>query len=206
MAERVADAMIDIPHRTVIRMNRFFKFLAALVLIALGGYVAFSSIFPTHDVRYRLSLVLDVDGVEQTSSGVIGVSYQLSPDGLVAGFGGSHFGGDMHGNAVTIDLGKRGLIFVIDSGSLVPKALPGTGRLRPASVDLSRLPLDAYSLPTDGAPSAMAQPLRQLRAETKAVDVPIEKLPMFVRFRDIDDPVSIEEIDPGHLDALMAPA
>jgi hypothetical protein len=43
-------------------MTRLTKFAAAFAVIVLGGYVAYSAIYPTLHLRYRLTVDVDVDG------------------------------------------------------------------------------------------------------------------------------------------------
>jgi hypothetical protein len=185
-------------------MSGFTKFLVICALIVLGVYVNYLLFFPTLYVRYRLTLDVDVDGVTRTGAGVVEISYQIMPDSWVHGFGGSHFGGDMRGYAVTVDLGERGLLFVVDSMPLLPDPRTG-GPLRRRAAYLGSLPLIAYGFPDGDLPSAMRIAVRELKRKTGRVDVPIAKLPMLVRFRDVDDRNSIEELDPRDLAAAYGP-
>jgi hypothetical protein len=61
------------------------------------------------------------------------------------------------------------------------------------------LPLVAYglySLPQNGMPSGLLRLVGKLRGKSGSVEIPIEKLPMIVRFQNIDAPASMEELDP----------
>jgi hypothetical protein len=51
----------------------------------------------------------------------------------------------------------------------------------------------------------MQRVVRQLQPKKGAVDVPLGKLPMLVRFRDINDRNSIEEVNPLDLAAAYGP-
>jgi hypothetical protein len=186
------------------QVKPFAKLAAVCAFIALCGYVACSLVFPTIYIRYRLSLDVERDGKVQTSAGVIEISYPILPDLSVEG---GMFHGQMHGNAITIELGDQGLAFVVNLLSLAPKPGAGSsGPLRPTETCfLWQLPLAAFGLPIDGEPSTMEKLLRQLQREKRSVDVPIGRLPMFVHFADINDPRSIEEIDPGDLEATFGP-
>src|ERR1700722_3368819 len=96
-------------------MKRSPKFLVVCAAIAVGLYLAYPLIFPTAYLRYRLTLDVDVSGVMRTGSGVVEIAYQPVPDWLVNIGGGSHFTSEMRGYAITVDLGERGLLFVVEA-------------------------------------------------------------------------------------------
>jgi hypothetical protein len=179
-------------------MNGYAKFLLTCVAIIVGAYGVYHAIFPTYYVRYRLTLDVDVDGVTRTGSGVVEISYQIIPDGWINWYGGSHFHGVMHGNAITVDLGDRGLLFVVDSRPLLSDPKTGVTVL-PDAAYLGSLPLAAYGFPQDGLPSRMREAVRQLQHKKGPVEVALPKLPMLVRFQNISDRDSIEEVDPRDL-------
>ncbi|WP_158818018.1 hypothetical protein [Methylocapsa sp. S129] len=182
-------------------MKRFAKFVVICALITVSGYATISIVYPTFYVRYQLSFDVEVDGNMKTSSGVVEIEYPTGPDIFAHTGGGRAFRGFFHGNAITIDLGERGLIFVVNMRSLASVSMPdGRARLRRiASTSLTDLPLEAHGFPSDGLPSRMADFVRQLLQRTDSIEVPVEKLPMFVRFRDVNDQNSIEEIDPSDI-------
>jgi hypothetical protein len=185
-------------------MKRPTKSVFVFALIIAGGYLAYLAIFPTYYLRYRLTLDVSVDGVTHTGSGVVEISYQPVPDWLGAGFEGSRFGGRMHGYAITVDLGKYGLLFVVNHLPLL--AYPGTrGALYPGAPNLATLPLTANGLPPTGRPSYMIGLVRQLQQKSGPIEIPFNKLPMVLRFRNINDPNSNEEVDPGNLAGAYGP-
>ena len=185
-------------------MKRIVKFLVICVLVLSGCYGAYILAYPTYHVRYRLSLDVEVDGKVQTSSGVVEIEYPITSDHR---FGeGRKFGGYLHGNAITVDLGARGLIFVVNMRSLAIFMDNGEWQVtRPHSAFLTELPLDAYGLPRDGLPSRMSIVVQQLEQETGYIDIPLDRLPMLVRFRNIEDQMSIEEIDPDDFSVVFGP-
>lgn len=186
-------------------MKRIVKFLVICVLVLSGCYGAYILAYPTYHVRYRLSLDVEVDGKVQTSSGVVEIEYPITSDHR---FGeGRKFGGYLHGNAITIDLGARGLIFVVNMFSVALVVEPNGERelKRPHSTFLTDLPLEAYGLPRDGLPSRMSIVVQQLEQETGSIDIPLDRLPMLVRFRNIEDQMSIEEIEPDEFAATFGP-
>lgn len=188
-------------------MNSFTKFVAVSAAIAAVVYIAYSSIFPTAYLRYRLTVNVDVDGVTRTGSGVVEISYQPLPDSF-ASLPGNHFIGDMRGYAITVDLGARGLLFVTDSPPLLrkPEAArePGSSfALFPKARGLAKLPFVVYGFEAEGLPSTMMGLARQIRQKSRLVDVAPEELPMILYFRDINDGDSNEEVDPRDLAAAI---
>jgi len=181
------------------------RFLILCAVLVFSGWAAWSIAYPTIYLRYRLSIDVETDGKVETQSSVIEVAYDIIPDSFMY-LGSYSFRGRLHSSATTIDLGKRGLLFFIN--------LPPSLRIRPAApfgakdfyerfarehVPLGNLPLEAYGFPADGAPSRMEPIIRQLAQERRTVNVPISMLPMLVRFRDIKDSTTIEELDPAGL-------
>ena len=135
-------------------------------------------------------------------TGVVAIAYQPLPEWLVNIGGGSHFGGEMRGYAITVDLGERGLLFVVDSRPFLedPKthllALPE--RRASALLPFRRLWAVGVYDPTSGL-----SPLHQIK--TGSVELPPDRLPLVVRFRNIDDGDTIEELDPRDLAATYRP-
>jgi hypothetical protein len=176
------------------------KFFVVCATIIGGLYTAYLVILPTAYLRYRLSLEVDVDGVTHTGSGVVEIAYQPLPDWLVNIGGGSHFGGDMRGCAITVDLGERGLLFVVNSRPFLED--PKTHLLAfPKLASLNMLPFVAYRLPQDYDPSSGLAAVRELQTKQGSVEIPPDGLPMVVRFRNINDGDTLEELDPRDLAA-----
>jgi hypothetical protein len=96
-------------------MKPLTKFAVVCAVIVLGGYAVCSAIYPTLYLRYRLTVDVDVDGVTHTGSGVVEISYVTRPQ--LSEIDGMYDPGHLHGYAITVDLGERGLLFVVDRGS-----------------------------------------------------------------------------------------
>ena len=180
------------------------KFLVVCAAIAVGVYGAYLVLLPTVYLRYRLTLDVDVDGERKTGSGVVEIAYQPLPDYLSNISQTIYFSGVMRGYAITVDLGERGLLFVVDNRPLIENlqthlvAFPKLARL-------TTLPFVAYGLHQDGVPSEMLRLARSLPGSKAPTDVPPEWLPMIVRFGNINDPNSIYELDPRDLAATYGP-
>ena len=170
--------------------------MAICAAIAIGFYVAYLLIFPSVTLRYRLTVNVDIDGVTHTGTGVVEVFYQPVPDSLSGIGGGEHFGGDLRGYAITVDLGDRGLLFVVNLRSIW-----GGRKLPLDSSSFSMLPFTAYGLPDAGLLGSHGLQLaRELRGKSGSVNIPLQKLPMIGRFEDINDSNSgFEELDPLNL-------
>jgi len=121
------------------------KFIVVCAAIAASLYVAYLVILPTVYVRYRLTLDVDVDGVTRTGSGVVEIAYQPLSDSFT-GLPGNHFGGEMRGYAITVDLGERGLLFVVDSRPFLVNPKTDLVAL-PQAANLGMLAFAAYGLP-----------------------------------------------------------
>ncbi|WP_453945094.1 hypothetical protein [Bradyrhizobium sp. USDA 372] len=102
-------------------------------------------------------------------------------------------GNDVSGEAVVVDLGPHGTLFALLHG---PKAGFGdlgdpAGMLFRAFDDLTKGEID---------PLPKVRLLRELRPRRV---LHLDYIPMLVRFRDLDDPKSVEQIDPGNLAATF---
>ena len=108
------------------------------------------------------------------------------------------------GEAIPVDLGARGLLFVTLHGRLVGP--PSTLRIDTNPIYLMGL---ARAFPDAGKDAQghlkFLPMLRDLKREQPKADLPLMYLPMLVRFRDISDPKSVEEVDPDHVDASFGP-
>jgi hypothetical protein len=184
------------------RMKIFAQLLTVCALIIGDGY-SYATIFPAVYIRYRLTLDVNVDGVTHTGSGVVEIPYSFAPDAFNGLPGGSFYGSNMIGYAITVDLGARGLLFVVDEYPAL--ADPATGKaLLPKGANLSQLPLRAFGV-LDQGNSKEATEIRHLQHSARSADIPIEELPMLVRFRDINDRRSMGEVDPHDLSSAFGP-
>jgi hypothetical protein len=180
------------------------KFFVVCAIIIGGLYAGYLMFFPTNYLRYRLTLDVDVDGVTRTGSGVVEIAYQGMPDWLSEIGQAGHFGGEVRGCAITVDLGERGLLFVVNSRPFLEN--PQTHLLAfPKLASLNMLPFVAYGLPQDYDPSSGLAAVRELQTKQGSVQVPPDGLPMIVRFRNINDGDTVEELDPRDLAAAYGP-
>jgi hypothetical protein len=110
------------------------------------------------------------------------------------------------GEAFAVDLGERGTLFVLLSSDRTRATLS-----RPrehTSAEAGRSALWAYygdsfgDLPPnyDGE-----RRLQEFARDRTVIEIAPDSLPMLVRFRDINDPTSVERVDPEHLDVSFGP-
>ncbi len=155
------------------------KKLGIIALILLGIYGFWKMSYPSGTFRYRLTLVVDDNGKQVIASSVRQVTVRdgprLTPE--------SNPTTTLHGEAVVVDLGEKGVFFAllrskdsVDYGyNIVYDAFPNLGGTTPKGIR-------AYS---------------NLKAKK---ELSFDKIPMLVRFRNINDPKTVELVDPNDLE------
>ncbi len=160
----------------------------ALIAVTLGAvYVLYSAEHPTCKYRYRLTIDVDVGGRTVTGSGVIQVSEPSTPHWLRQLGSAAH----IKGEAVTVDLGIHGPLFVLLEG----------GRFR----GVGALALGAFrsALPQPGFNADEACAI--LSKLNKAAELKKDQLPRLVTFRDPNIRGSAVIIDPDDMEAAFGP-
>lgn len=154
--------------------------IGLLVLVACL-YGCYASVVTTGSWRYRLTLTVNDNGTLRTGSSVIQVNVMQGLEFLPE----STPSIGVRGEAVAVDLGKKGVLFAL---------------LRSEdSVDYAQY-LPFIMFPSDLG-YITPQGIRHYRNLEGKSDVPFKKLPMLVRFRDINDPKTVEKVDPEDLEA-----
>ncbi|MBR1172833.1 hypothetical protein JQ617_02600 [Bradyrhizobium sp. KB893862 SZCCT0404] len=159
--------------------------LLGIILTACGG--SFSE-----TIRYRLTFNVDVDGSLVSGSGVIQVK-QSDMRALFGSMGGT--GSEVNGEAVIVNLGPRGTLFALLRGQSVGfRTLGGPAWL------LFHAFADVHKREAEPLPKVQLlkeqRPRRVLR---------VDEIPMLVHFRDLDDPKSVEQVEPANLAAAFGP-
>ena len=173
------------PHRLLIalstssEMKPLFGFALASVIVI----VAYSTLFPSATVRYRLTLAAEVDGKPAIGSGVIEVTYRKNPRLLGAS---ADIVTEVRGEAVSIDLGKRGVVFALLARGKHPRSDPE-----------NIIPV-LYGLTTGGLDSADIPSVNLLSGRR---DLPFELLPPLAHFDDPRNAGTVALVDPGDLAA-----
>lgn len=152
-----------------------------LVLLVVGWLV----VYPVGQWRYRLTLVVETPEGMVTGSAVREVWAYSMPKILPQ----QHAGADeVSGEAVVVDLGKRGVLFAL---------LRSEG-----DVDYgTRIVYRMFPYPPGGALTRGG--IRYYDTLDGKAEVPFDKLPMLVRFREMNDPKTVEKVDPNDLEAIF---
>jgi hypothetical protein len=167
-------------------------FAVAFVIIVLAAVAAEWWYFPSASLNYKLSVDVDDNGVMRHGEGVIGVDFQSNGFMLIDNTPQWSIGA--RGEAFAVDLGERGALFVLLSHD----------PMRKRSAEAGRAALFWYFGDSFGDLPPNQNGKRQLDefiGNRAVAEVAPDKLPMLVRFADINDPKSVDRIDPEHLDA-----
>jgi len=166
------------------RESRSVKWFAIILAAVIGTVVLYKMAYPSVTLRYRLTLEAEVDGQTKTGSGVIEASYQKH---MSLGAVGRDVAAGFRGEAVALDLGSRGTLFaLLKAGS--------DSRSGPESIVLN-----TFGLPGGAFPGWDAESLGKLRSLSGKRELPLENLPMLVRFRDVNDPMTVEAVNPSNI-------
>ena len=171
-------------------------FVVAILFFAVDIHLT----YPRYFIRYELAVEIKVDGEKYEAKSVIEFVYQILPD-MLDNIGRCAFNGEMHGYALTLNLGRRGQLYIIDQRP--PLMTESRTFLYPDAARLESLPFVANHLQSYGAPSRMRQVLDRVTKIRNAVDVEPRKLPMIVTFSDPKDMYTLTEVDPEHLDKVL---
>ena len=157
-----------------------------LLICAAGLYGCYAAIVTTGTWRYRLTLTVNDNGTLRTGSSVIQVSVMQGLEFLPE----STPAVGVRGEAVAVDLGKKGVLFsLLRSEQSVDYA---------DSIVCIMFPFNPVN---PCAESLTPKGIRYYRTLEGKRDVPFEKLPMLVRFRNINDPKTVTKVDPHNLEA-----
>ena len=170
-------------------MRDWLKNLVAALACA-GAALPLAGCTSTTTIRYRLTLEVDTPEGIRTGSGVIQVKYSK----LLRLLGASgEWDAEVKGEAVAVDLGERGRLFALLKAGADPRSSPAYIVLR------------AFRFPHGAMPSPAKEGIKQIAALSGREALPLDSLPLLVRFRDPADPMSVERVDPRRLDATFGP-
>ena len=156
-----------------------------------------SLVAPSVIMNHRLTLEVDDNGTVRKGSGVIGLAFQS--EGPLRTSETSAWTVDVRGEAVAVDLGTKGILFVLLTGIPVPV---GTGREQNNAVAFYFAGTFPNPIP-DGLAGKRA--LDAFKAAKPSVNIAPANLPMLVRFGDLADPKSVARVDPNDLAASFGP-
>lgn len=166
--------------------KKFFGLLL-IGLVALAVY----DVWPA-TLRYRLTLTVDDNGTQKSGSGVIECIYDKEPKWIPLPSH-SEWHSSVRGEAVAVDLGDRGILF-----SLLKQGSDSRSSADEIALKAFGFMEGPIIYPVDKRLSWISSLGKRIGARA---DVPFYNLPMLVRFRDINDPKTVESVDPEDLAA-----
>jgi len=153
---------------------------------------------PARRFRERLTLYVETPEGEATGSSVTEHETGFQ-DGWLGGMAGHSLVDGMRGEATVVDLGKRGLLFALLSPDKTRKGSGGPGGYEYAV--FSDLNEQARSDANGNEDKRIAYFIDSLNRLKPSGDISPRNLSLMVRFRDVNDPRTVERIDPENLAA-----
>ncbi len=163
------------------------KILIVIAAVLLGLYCGYRIAMPSATLHYRLTLVVDDNGKQYTGSSVVEVYRQDTTKVFGSSFGG--YGYAIKGEAVAVDLGEKGVLFALLKGDQTRNPENG-GYSEPQAIALRAFSKAGYVI----------DDMRHLNQYKPKTNLDFSLLPMLVRFRDINDPKTVERVDPNDLE------
>lgn len=161
------------------------KIILVLMVLLFGTYGCYKVSMPSVTIHYKLTLTVDDNGRQYAGSSVVEVFKQDTTKVFGNSFGG--FGGSYKGEAVAVDMGEKGVLFAL---------------LRSRkSIDYPLYILvNAFKQYFNGL--SVVDDMRALKATRphEKTELAFEDIPMLVRFRDINDPKTVELVEPDDME------
>jgi len=162
---------------------KWLGIVGLLIVVALAAIVRYQIGYPSVTVRYRLTLEAQVDGELKTASGVREVTYTKQPQlasqhELSIGY---------RGEAIALDLGARGTLFALLKGGRDERSGPEWIVLR------------AFDFDGGSLPRPVEVGVEQVARLSGKRELPLDSLPMLVRFRDPNDVRTVEQVNPFNI-------
>jgi len=155
-----------------------------VVLLCVTALVAMCAWhFRTITVAYRLTIAVQVDGVTHTGSGVVAANIARNANPLWPGY----FAISNRGEAVVVDLGRYGPLFLILQGKY----------------DVLTLAQAVYGSAKPG--QDVWDYFKALGEPKPARNIPHDALPLLVRFRDTSKPSTVECVNPDDMASSFPP-
>jgi hypothetical protein len=167
--------------------------LAAGAVLALAGCNT-----PARRFRERLTLFVDTPTGLVTASSVTEHETRFQ-DGWLGGLAGHAGILGTRGEATIVDLGDRGLMFALLAKDNMRKGSGGPGGYE-YNV-FAELYAEARERDAPNSDKALADFIDTLNRLKPEGDLPVSHIGLLVRFRDLNDPSTVERVDPGDLAA-----
>jgi hypothetical protein len=165
------------------------KWLGIVVVLIVGVVVSYGVSNPGVTVRYRLTLEAQVDGELKTASGVREVTYSKQPEWA----GQRPLSIGVRGEAIALDIGSRGTLF----------ALLAAGADSRSGAEW--IVLRAFDFDGASVPSPIEGGIKQILRLSGKRELPLDSLPLLVRFRDVNDPKTVETVGPLNIAERFGP-
>jgi hypothetical protein len=162
-------------------MKKLIYFAVALAVLSTAAYAGAGKVmnekYPSATLRYRMTVTMDTPEGPKTGSAVREVTLRTAP--VIDGLSGPR--GWVKGEAVVVDLGKRGVLFALLRGG-------------PHTVDYGwNILFDAF--PHD-APLSPEGVRYYGSLKSGKVTLTPDLYPMLVKFKDLKDPKTVQAIYP----------
>lgn len=168
----------------------FLLWVGTFVIVLVG---LFAWHYRTITIAYRLTLEVQVDGETHIGSGVIGAYWGRNANPLTTAV----LASSIRGEAVVVDLGRYGPLFLVLRGKY----------------DMANLPHVVFSTPNYDLHSQNYylhqnywDQLLELTRPMPPREIPHDALPLLVRFRDINQPSTAECVNPNDMKASFPTA
>ncbi len=179
--------------------------------LVAAGIVSCSILYPTIHVRYRVTLEVQ-DGDEiKTASSVIEVSYTIKPD-VFDSLDGPSSHSPIEGYAPTVDLGKKGLLFLTfqNADRMTAQQIERNKMVSCGFDDIPCLPFAAYGSPrvsvdTPYSPNLLKAALYKLLDKSGPRSIPFVTLPRLARLSNINNSATLVTVLPFDLAASFGP-
>jgi hypothetical protein len=167
--------------------RRILRAIALTVLIVIGLPIAiWNTIYPTYSWGQKTTVTVMTPEGERGGSAVLQVSWKDNPDLFPDA---PHLHYDVRGEAAVVDLGNGKYLFALIKGAERRGLALFGGR--------EELPRFTNSL------FPLVKATAESRGESR--EVPPEYRPLLVTFADINDPASVDRVDPDDLAASFGP-
>jgi hypothetical protein len=170
--------------------------IGALLLVPIGWLTVGigEELWSTWTYRYRLTLSVLVDGEPRTGTGVLQVRVTQKSRLLPQSGGVST---SVSGEAVIVDLGSRGMLFALLKDVERPFVASGMWLASADNIVQSAFP----RVKGEEGEQGLALSLQRYARGGEKTELSPDQLPLLVRFRDIDNPKTVERVDPHNLAA-----
>jgi hypothetical protein len=170
------------------------KTFALIAAVLIAGYIGWGLVYPMGTWRYRLTIEVDTPESVKSGSSVIEVRAarqpKLTPE-TTTDIG-------ISGEAVVVDLGQRGLLFsLLTSKTDVDYGYRIVFDMFPYAYEY--VFKDGHKEIIPGAGQTTPGGIKYYASLRAKAELAPSQLPMLVRFRDTNDPKTVELVDPNDL-------